>query len=125
MGIRECVEHGLLNAYPVLYERTNDMIVHIKFTILLLPGGTIKITGLPMPEGLVTDKVLFSSFDSRYFHTYHTFTSKTMIQALPEDVLAILAENPEKKKKDKKKKDKKKSGGAGSAAATAGGEDEA
>ena len=67
MGVRECVEHGLLNAYPVLYERTNDMIVHVKFTILLLPGGTIKITGLPMPEGLVTDKVTCSVFSSIIF----------------------------------------------------------
>jgi len=62
MGVRECCEHGLLNAYPVLYERTNDMIVHVKFTILLLPGGTIKITGLPMPDAIVTERVLTKQF---------------------------------------------------------------
>ena len=80
LGIRECVGHNLLVPYPVLFERPNDIIVHVKFTILLLPGGTIKITGLPMPDGIVTEKVL------------------------PEEILTILAEIPEKKKKDRKKK---------------------
>ena len=37
--------------WQVLYERNGDMICHVKFTVLLLPGGTSKVTGLPLPEG--------------------------------------------------------------------------
>lgn len=51
MGVRECVAHDLLIPYPVLYERPGDFIAHVKFTVLLLPGGTTKITGLDFPEG--------------------------------------------------------------------------
>lgn len=51
MGMKECVNHNLLLQYPVLYEKSNDHIAHVKFTILLQSGGTTKITGLPVPEG--------------------------------------------------------------------------
>ncbi|KAJ1437200.1 peptidase M24, structural domain-containing protein [Ochromonadaceae sp. CCMP2298] len=47
LGVRECVTHGLLMPYPVLYERKGDFIAHVKFTVLLLPSGTLQITGLP------------------------------------------------------------------------------
>ena len=57
LGIRECVDHNLLVPYPVLYERPNDTIVHVKMTVLLMPGGVLRVTGLPMPEGIVSEKV--------------------------------------------------------------------
>ena len=36
----------------MLYERNGDQIAHVKFTVLLQSGGTTKITGLPMPDGI-------------------------------------------------------------------------
>jgi hypothetical protein len=65
----------------VLSERNGDLIAHVKFTVLLLSGGTTKVAGLTRPEGFVSDKIL------------------------PEDIQAILAqEDPKKKKRAKKSK---------------------
>lgn len=47
LGVRECVNHGLLMPYPVLHERTGDFVAHVKFTVLLMPNGTLQISGLP------------------------------------------------------------------------------
>ena len=58
MGVRECLAHELIVPYPVLYERASEIICHVKFTVLVMPNGTIKVTGFDMPEGYVTDKVL-------------------------------------------------------------------
>jgi hypothetical protein len=33
--------------YPVLHERKGDFVAHVKFTVLLLPNGTLQISGLP------------------------------------------------------------------------------
>jgi hypothetical protein len=54
MGVRECVNHGLLAPYAVLSERAGDAVAHVKFTLLLLPTGTIKITGLDAPAGFAS-----------------------------------------------------------------------
>ena len=45
LGVRECVQHDLLTPYPVLFERPDSSLAHVKFTVLLLPSGTAKITG--------------------------------------------------------------------------------
>jgi hypothetical protein len=47
MGVRECVTHGLMQPYPVLHERKGDFVAHVKFTVVLLPNGTLQVTGLP------------------------------------------------------------------------------
>lgn len=98
MGVRECVTHELLAAYPVLIERPGDFVAHVKFTVLLLPGGTTKVTGLEIPSGFATPD-----------------------RALPEDILEILNAEDEKAKK----KAKKKSAAKKKAAAAAGGASEA
>jgi curved DNA binding protein len=58
MGISECVTKQLLQPYPVYYEKQNDLVAQFKFTILLMGGGTSKITGLPVSPQFVSDKVL-------------------------------------------------------------------
>jgi len=60
MGVVELLKHELLHAYPVLYERPGDHVVHFKFTVLLLASGTTRITGLPsFPQGsVVSEKTL-------------------------------------------------------------------
>jgi hypothetical protein len=41
----------------ILMERPGDIVVHVKFTVLLLPSGTVKITGLPFPtDAIHSDK---------------------------------------------------------------------
>lgn len=53
MGVVECVKHDLLQPYPILEGRAGDKIAHFKVTVLLLPNGTTKITGLPFPADRV------------------------------------------------------------------------
>jgi len=46
MGIVECFSHGLVSSYPVLTEKEGEIVAHLKFTALMLPSGTVPITGL-------------------------------------------------------------------------------
>merc|ERR1712060_981530 len=48
LGVVEAKRHELLDEYPVLHEREGQFVAQFKFTLLLLPGGTKKITGLPL-----------------------------------------------------------------------------
>jgi len=48
-GIVECLNHGLVQPYPVLYEKPGEVIAQIKFTVFLLPTQTIKANALPLP----------------------------------------------------------------------------
>ena len=51
MGVVECIKHELLHAYPVLWERDGECVSHFKFTVLLLPSGTHRITGVDALDG--------------------------------------------------------------------------
>merc|ERR1712232_1379418 len=48
VGASEARRHELLEEYPVLKEKDKEFVAQFKFTVLLLPGGTKKITGLPL-----------------------------------------------------------------------------
>jgi len=50
VGLSEARRHELLEEYPVLREKEGQFVAKFKFTVLLLPGGTKKITGLPVNE---------------------------------------------------------------------------
>lgn len=103
MGVRECVNHELLAPYPVLFERPGDQIAHVKFTVLLLPSGTVKITGLTLTDG--------------------EFVNNEVV--LPEELQALLATQSLAAKKKKKKKAKKVGAEAsGTAAAEEGGDND-
>jgi hypothetical protein len=92
LGIGECLKHNLAHGYPVLYERDAAATAHFKFTVLLMPAGTLKITGLPLPA-LTTDK------------------------AVEPDIAAVLATEPYVKGGKKKAAE----GGAAEGGAAAGG----
>jgi len=47
MGINECVNHGLITPFPVLFEKEDEIVAQFKFTTLLMPNGPLRITGLP------------------------------------------------------------------------------
>jgi hypothetical protein len=55
LGINECIAHGLLTPYPSLHEYSGK-VAHFKCTVLLLPSGTTRVTGLKLPEYFTTDK---------------------------------------------------------------------
>jgi len=90
MGITECVGHGLLTPYPSLHEKTGAKVAHFKCTVLLLPGGTKRVTGLELPDCFTTAKEADEE------------TKKVLVEI----------EEEEKKKANKKKKKKKKKVGA-------------
>lgn len=46
MGVVECVKHKLLEPYSVVYDKETEFIAQFKFTVLLMPSGSHKITGL-------------------------------------------------------------------------------
>merc|ERR1712099_27355 len=48
VGASEAKRHELLEENPVLHEKLGEITAQFKFTVLLLPGGTKKITGLPL-----------------------------------------------------------------------------
>jgi curved DNA binding protein len=48
VGVSEAKRHELLEEYPVLKEKEKEVVAQFKFTVLLLPGGTKRITGLPL-----------------------------------------------------------------------------
>ncbi|KAL9361967.1 hypothetical protein Peur_044752 [Populus x canadensis] len=50
LGLLECVNHDLLQPYPVLHEKPGDYVAHIKFTVLLMPNGSDRITSHSLQE---------------------------------------------------------------------------
>merc|ERR1719281_1773961 len=44
VGVSEAKRHELLDEYPVLKEKVDEVVAQVKFTALLLPGGTKKVT---------------------------------------------------------------------------------
>merc|ERR1711920_1072027 len=85
IGVSEAKRHELLEEYPVLKEKDGQFVAQFKFTVLLLPGGTKKITGLPLGP---LEKQLTPSCSVKN-----------------EEIKALLAKsaNPKKKKKNDKK----------------------
>jgi len=85
LGINECRNHDLVQPYPVLSVKKGQSVAQFKFTCLLLPTGTLKITGLP--------------FDMSKLQTDKKVEDK--------ELLEVLSRALKKKRKKKKKKKKK------------------
>ena len=112
MGVIECAKHDLMEPYPVYFEKEGEYVAEFKFTVLLMPNSTMKITGLPLEfdsyqtENSITDetlKVLIYYFDLFIF--FFNFFMNLLKN--------LLALSLTQKKKKKKKTGAKKSGAAG------------
>jgi len=56
IGVKECLEHELLNAYPVLLEKSDELVAHFKYTVLMTSASTLQTTGLTLPtENFITE----------------------------------------------------------------------
>jgi curved DNA binding protein len=86
MGVTECLKHNVMYEYPVLQEEEGQTVAQFKFTVLVTAKGTEAVTGLELPEGIVSDKVR------------------------PEDLAAILAEPLYAPAAGKRRRRKKKAG---------------
>merc|ERR1711936_1064568 len=56
MGVVECVTHKLIEPFQVLYEKEGESVAQFKFTVLLMPNGPHKITGLPFEDELFSSE---------------------------------------------------------------------
>ncbi|CAM9727689.1 unnamed protein product, partial [Discosporangium mesarthrocarpum] len=57
LGVVECVSRELLMPFPVMYERVGDVVAQVKYTVLLLPSGTV--TGMEVnTAGFKSDKTV-------------------------------------------------------------------
>ncbi len=43
LGLVECLNHALLVPYPVLHEKTGELVAQVKGTVLLMPNGTDQV----------------------------------------------------------------------------------
>lgn len=82
MGVIECAKHDLVEPYPVYQEKEGEFVAEFKFTLLLMPSGQMKITGLPIDLDLYESE--FKITDS--------------------DIKQLLTSSTQKKKNKKKKK---------------------
>lgn len=90
LGVIECANHDLMEPYPVYYEREGEFVAEFKFTVLIMPNNTMKITGLPV------DLEVYQSEN----------------QILDENIKKLLSLSLVTKKKNKKKTAGKKDGAA-------------
>lgn len=85
MGLKECVNHKLIEPFPVLHEKENELVAQFKFTVLLMPTRSHKITGLPI--------------DTSVYKTEHKIEDESIVKLLSS---SNPASNKKKKKKTKK-----------------------
>ncbi|KAK9173550.1 hypothetical protein CmeUKMEL1_12010 [Cryptosporidium meleagridis] len=55
LGVSECIRHNLLYSYPVLTERQGEYVASFKCTLLLLPNGSKRISGLQFTQENICD----------------------------------------------------------------------
>lgn len=91
MGVVECVSHKLLEPFNVLFEKEDEHVAQFKFTVLLLPTGSHRITGLPL--------------DLELFQSEHKIEDQT-IKSLLERSVAPKAAKKKKKAAGAKSEDK-------------------
>lgn len=53
MGIKECLNHGLLHPYPVLYEKSGELVAQFKATVLLMPNGSDRCVSTMRQEDIL------------------------------------------------------------------------
>ncbi|XP_033729175.1 proliferation-associated protein 2G4-like [Pecten maximus] len=82
MGVVECVKHELMQPFAVLYERDGEFVAQFKYTMVLMPNGPLKLTGM--------------AFDSDLYQTDKTVED--------EELKTLLAQSASRKAAKKKKK---------------------
>ncbi|URE05023.1 Proliferation-associated protein 2G4 [Musa troglodytarum] len=75
LGLVECMNHDLLQPYPVLHEKPGDLVAHIKFTVLLMPNGSDRITSHPLQQ-LLPSKTIDDNAEIKAWLALGTKTKK-------------------------------------------------
>ncbi len=108
--MRECVGHELVQPFQVLYERPGSVVCHVKFTVLLLPSGTVKVTGLDLPVGQFVSEGTFWNIINLIL-----LIILNSGRTIPEEIQTVLNTESAAESKKKKKKAKKAAAEAGDA----------
>jgi len=87
VGVSEAKRHRLLHDYPVRAERAGEFVASFRCTVLLLPGGARKISGLSVLEAPGTTGAALES-----------------AHVLPEELKKLLAKSAAPRKKRNKTK---------------------
>ena len=57
VGVKECLDHDLLTAYPVLTEKAGEFVAHFKTTVVVLPRSTVVLAGeIPLAARFESEK---------------------------------------------------------------------
>lgn len=57
LGLKECINHEVVTPHAVMQERATESVAQFKYTVLVLPHGILKVTGLPFDkEVYLTEK---------------------------------------------------------------------
>ena len=59
VGVRECMEHGLIMDYPILNEKAGEFVAQFKATVVVQPKSVAILCGakaLVGADGIVSDK---------------------------------------------------------------------
>ncbi|KAL5112413.1 hypothetical protein TcWFU_006935 [Taenia crassiceps] len=51
-AVTECATHNVITPMPVLVEKEKEFVAQFRFTVVLMPNGLMKITGLPFDSSL-------------------------------------------------------------------------
>jgi len=73
-----------MEPYPVYYEKEGELVAEFKFTVLIMPNNTMKITGLPV--------------DLDSYQTDNTITDEAVKGLLQ---MSLVTKNKKKKTKSK------------------------
>eukprot|EP00662_Eupelagonemidae_sp_cell21_P052291 gene52291-9544_t len=58
--ISECLKHDLVQPFPVLESKKEEIVAHFKATVLITANAVERVTGLP-PQKLKHDKKMYSN----------------------------------------------------------------
>ena len=88
-GLAECQSKELVEPYPVLTEKAGEVVAQFKFTALLMPTGTMVITGLPVNAAqFTTDKTVSNAAYAELLKTAVSDKKQKKKKATPEDAAA-------------------------------------
>ncbi|KAI0983939.1 hypothetical protein GJ496_010890 [Pomphorhynchus laevis] len=88
LGVTECVNHGIMDTYPVLIEKEGEFVARFKTTLLLLASGSRAITG-KVPLQL-------ENYESQY-----SVTDERLKRILDKSLPSSIADKRKRKKKAK------------------------
>lgn len=63
MAVVECVNHQLIDPFQVLYEKPGEIVAQFKTTVLILPTGLVKVTGILFDHGMYQSEFKISDPD--------------------------------------------------------------